>query len=406
MKSLRSVVALLSTLMVFSLALADRVEAQPPFVRTVLVNPVPGNPVASGAQLITRYSSITSPSVTNSYLLKIEPGVYYIGAFTLPMRPYVDIEGSGEGVTIVYSTADATGTIAGAELCELRDLTVMNRGPNSAIAVKNVANTFSMRNVTAMADGGSLGSTGVSDFGLSTRMTSVTVKATGSSSSTGIGSHGGFLKDINATAIATNFAYAVFNAASQGELVDIVAHAESGGFAGAIRNESGGPILRNVHATSKGDIADGIVNGAGSSAQIFDAVIHASGGASFANGIRNEFSSAVINGADITVEAATSAFGISNFFSGTPSLTNVRVSVKAGGGGTGVLADGTVTVNLDRSSVSADHTSVETRDATTSVYVGTSRLGGPVSAISGLIRCIVSYDDTYHELDTKCNPIP
>jgi hypothetical protein len=404
MSVLRFAVAVLSSSMV--IVLAHGAGAQPPFVRTVVVNPVPGDPVGSGTQLLTRYASITGPSITNPYVVKIEPGVYYLGTFTLPMRPFVDIEGSGEGVTILYSVADANGTIAGSEACELRSLTVLNRGPNNAIAVKNLANTFSMRNLTAIAQGGTLGSTGISDNGLSTRLRSVTAKASGSSSSTGLSSHGGMMQDINASANATRFAYAIFNASSQGELVDVVARAESAGFAGAIRNEGGGPILRNVHAVSKGDSGDGIVNGAGSSAQIFDAVILATGGSSGANGIRNEFSSAIINGADITVEADATAFGISSFFSGAPSLTNVRISVKSGAGGTGVLVEGPVTVTLDRSTVAADLYSVETRDPAAAVYVGASRLGGPVRATSGLIRCIVSYDDTYHELDPKCFPIP
>ena len=41
------------------------------------------------------------PRPTNPYLLRIEPGVYDLITDTLQMKSYVDIEGSGENVTIL-----------------------------------------------------------------------------------------------------------------------------------------------------------------------------------------------------------------------------------------------------------------------------------------------------------------
>ena len=49
------------------------------------------------------YQSITgdSPGPTNRYLLKVKPGVYYIGSTQLSMIDSVDIEGSGENITFI-----------------------------------------------------------------------------------------------------------------------------------------------------------------------------------------------------------------------------------------------------------------------------------------------------------------
>ena len=99
-------------------------------IRTVLVSPVPGDPIASGTALRNALAGITSPSSTNRWLVKIEPGIYQVQDTPLTMRSWVDIEGSGIGVTTIRanSTATAITTIAGASNAELRLLTVEATG--------------------------------------------------------------------------------------------------------------------------------------------------------------------------------------------------------------------------------------------------------------------------------------
>lgn len=71
-------------------------------IRTILVSPVPGDPVASGTALRNALAGIPSPSATNRWLVKIEPGTYDVGGGTsLAMRPYVDVEGSGIEATTI-----------------------------------------------------------------------------------------------------------------------------------------------------------------------------------------------------------------------------------------------------------------------------------------------------------------
>ena len=107
------------------LFLAGSAAAQ---IRTVLVSPVPGDPVASGTALRNALAGISSPSSTNRWLVKIEPGTYDIGTTSLPMRSWVDIEGSGIDATTIRGTVDGTSlvaaTINGANNTELRLLTV------------------------------------------------------------------------------------------------------------------------------------------------------------------------------------------------------------------------------------------------------------------------------------------
>jgi hypothetical protein len=115
-------------------------EAQ---IRTVTVSPVPGNPTASGTALRNALAGIAAPSSTDRWLLKIEPGIYDIGTTALPMRSWVDIEGSGVVVTTIRGSVDALatnyeGTINGADNAELRLLTVEAQG-SSSIAVANIA---------------------------------------------------------------------------------------------------------------------------------------------------------------------------------------------------------------------------------------------------------------------------
>src|SRR4029450_4125676 len=81
------------------------------FVGTQLVSPVPGTPVLRGTRLLARLASIGGASATNPYLLKIEPGVYDLRMRTLAMKPFVDVEGSGEAVTIGGGTVERSGTL-------------------------------------------------------------------------------------------------------------------------------------------------------------------------------------------------------------------------------------------------------------------------------------------------------
>ena len=103
--------------------------------KTVVVKPVTpaGSETDNGKELLIAMANITDASSTNPYLLKIEPGIYDLFEDSLVMKPYVDVEGSGEGVTIIRANGheNLTATVVGASQVEIRLLTIEADGyPN------------------------------------------------------------------------------------------------------------------------------------------------------------------------------------------------------------------------------------------------------------------------------------
>jgi hypothetical protein len=90
-------------------------------VRTVIVSPA-STPAASGAALAAAVSGLSSPSDSNPWLVKLEPGVYVLSG-TLSLPGGVTLAGSGQGATQITGSGtliDAAGTTA----MEVRDLTL------------------------------------------------------------------------------------------------------------------------------------------------------------------------------------------------------------------------------------------------------------------------------------------
>jgi hypothetical protein len=130
--------------------------------RTIVVSPEPGDAAASGARLLAALAQITDASQYNRYLLKLEPGYYYLNTASLNMKWYVDLEGSGEKLTVIYSDVSfsdtvCNGTVNLADETELRFLTVQNSlydNPASATAIcAGGVTSAKLLHVTAVAGG-------------------------------------------------------------------------------------------------------------------------------------------------------------------------------------------------------------------------------------------------------------
>jgi hypothetical protein len=76
------------------------------------------------ADPVQALASITTASATNRYLVKVLPGVYDVGEGAIHMQPYVDMEGSGEGVTVLRGCGSPQAVIWAAGNSEIRSLTV------------------------------------------------------------------------------------------------------------------------------------------------------------------------------------------------------------------------------------------------------------------------------------------
>ena len=83
-----------------------------------------------------------TPSASNPCLIKIMPGVYNIGASSLQLQPYVDVEGAGENVTIITGniSTELTGVIAAASNSEIRLLTIENTSSSYAATCLSARN--------------------------------------------------------------------------------------------------------------------------------------------------------------------------------------------------------------------------------------------------------------------------
>jgi len=126
------------------------------YARTVMVSPL-GSPTENGTQLLVKMDGITASSA-NPWLLKLEPGTYDIGANTLTVKPYVHVEGSGTGITVIRGNPASTpqsltGVISCGDGTELRRLTVENygaSGDSNAVYMENASNV-SLIEITARA---------------------------------------------------------------------------------------------------------------------------------------------------------------------------------------------------------------------------------------------------------------
>ncbi|RCK72703.1 MAG: hypothetical protein ANABAC_1237 [Anaerolineae bacterium] len=195
---------------------APATDDENPYVRTVIVSPA-GDEYANGQVLIDALNRISGATSTNPYLLKIEPGVYNLGTAFLQMKEYVDIEGSGEGVTIVTAAGSATnkGTVQGANNSELRFLTLQNTGGNTnAIAIYNQFTSPRLTHVTAIASEGSVNNIAVLSWGSSSTMTYLTAQAEGGNiTNTGVSNHDSQTAMTHVTIYVAGgtFNYGIFN---------------------------------------------------------------------------------------------------------------------------------------------------------------------------------------------------
>ena len=238
-----------------------------------------------------------TPSATNPCLLKIMPGVYDIGTSTVVMQPYIDIEGSGQNVTVITGTVSSgslpstNGVVNGANNAEIRFLTVKNTGSGTYVAaILNSSASPTMSNVTATASGGTFDNYGVYNSSSSPTMSNVTATASGGTGSAN---------------------YGVYNSSSSPTMSNVTATASGGtGSAnyGVYNSSSSSPTMTNVTATGKdGTNNFGLSVGGGSTPLIDRSTFDGS-----TNSISNASGSTVNIGASKLVSAAKGGAGTYN----------------------------------------------------------------------------------------------
>jgi len=398
------------------------------YVRTLIVNPVPGNALASGANLLAAMESIADASAANRYLVKLEPGDFDLGPGELQAKPFVDIEGSGEASTRIIghgAPSSTHATLQGATDCEIRFLTIENRGGASiSQAVRNQDASLSFLHVTVRVSGYGDG-VGMHNIDSAPRLLSTTIlvePAPGSyaygilsespivvtdppsltavdsvievrgtsyvygvwSSNTSPNIRGGRIAAFGggATAVYTSWLGSVHL-----EDIDIIAETGPSSSVGVNNQGSGHPRLHNVRVRARGG-ASGYVAGVvtnGGDIEIEDSTILAdSTGGSSTLGMDNEGTNARIYRSTIRARGGNDPYG--NY-----GLWN---SSFPGG-----------TVEIHNSIVEGEKASVLNLANQYILKVGNSQLIGPVDNQNGSTSsCVGAYDGNFQPLDAACSP--
>jgi len=341
-----------------------------------------------------------SRTEANACLLKIMPGVYDIGTSTVVMQPYIDIEGSGQNVTVITGTVSngswppSNGVVNGASTAEIRFLTVKNTAlGNFGAAILNSSASPAITNVTATASGATI-SYGFFNTGSSSpTMTHVTATASGGTESYGVlnTSSSPTMTHVTATASGGTYNIGVDNDSSSPMMTNVTATGSGGTSSYGVSNTgSSSPTMTNVMAAGKdGDLNYGVYNSSSSPTMTHVTAI-ASGGTDSNYGVHNSNSSSPTM-THVTAIASggtdSSNYGVYNTSSSSPIMTNVTATGSGGTGNYG-LSVATGTVLIDRSTFDGSTNSIY-NDGT--VKMGGSKLASAAKGGSGTYNCVLVY---------------
>ena len=354
-------------LAVLFLLAAGTAFAQP---TTILVSPVSGSPTMSGTALLNALAGIIDASASKPYVIKIDPGVYNLGSTQLVMKPYIDIEGSGQTSTSLQGPGNSdssflTGIIKTASSAELRNLQVVSQGAGQTtsigIYVPSGSNT-SIRDVTIIA-GSASNSWGIRNLAASPILQNLTINVTG----------------------AGNQAYGIGTTSTNAR-----------------------PIIKRtvINLTGAGAFAYGIYNdGVAAPQEMRDLEISVATSSSGAYGFYiDNFGSGqtyLLTGSTVTVSGGSSNYGVV-FYGGTGGVFNFKTSyIKATGSSSyGVYSSfSTGGVSFNHCEVTGTTDSID--GPGTPVFVGASRIAGTV--VGSTVACAGAYNANYAALNTTCH---
>ena len=161
-------------------------------------------------------ASITDASATKPYVIKMAPGVY-TEEENVPMKNYVDVEGSGQGITTIKcecSGSDSDDSVSGSTISigevntEIRQITIENTGSPFGNAIhsnqnSNLTWSVSIADVTTKATGATTRATGIDAKNSTLKLRNVTASAQGATFNYGIKSNNSFVTIETAKATAS-----------------------------------------------------------------------------------------------------------------------------------------------------------------------------------------------------------
>lgn len=333
-------------------------------IRTVLVSPVPGDVVASGTALLNALASITDNAADNRYLIKLEPGIYDVQNGSVQMKPWVDIEGSGEIQSCIQGIGNGPGDITrgivmGADNAELR-LVSVTATPNPEggvqIPISIILTSPSIRNVTVVVNSGVI-CDGIAIGSGSPTIHEVTIRVACSNANRGM------------------FIYGTLVATPTIERSKIVARNGSTNYGIEIRDLTIPALLRDLKVeAANGDTNYGIY---------YDPLV-----------------STLITIVNSLIEAKTGSgtkYGV--YMTGiSPQVTLEQSQVKTLGGGTKTAIRSVGTLDVRNSILIGTANTIFNGGGT--VRVGSSHLNG--GAVFGVATCAAVYDENYAFFASTC----
>jgi len=346
---------------------------------------------------VAALASITTASASDPYLVRILPGVYDVGATPVQMKEFVDIEGSGELVTIITGAVDGAGNTAA----------VVQGSDNAQLRFLTVQNTFSA-GVANLAIG---------NFGVSPTLVHVRALATGDGASTrnlGVFNSGGTpsLSHVTVNVSGGRYTYGIFNTSGTAAVIeDVTIEASGAVYNNGVRNYSGSDVQMQrvtIHVDATGVGAPesesfGVLNSF-SSPRMSDVTVTAKGGQNptASNvGVDNVSASPVLMNVSMAASGGPDDFGMLNEDDSSPVLTNV-VAYGSTAGLKSMTNGSTSSVTIDRSTITGDLNAI-LNDSGTSLMIGGSKLGGARNTLLGTWTCVGSYNEAYSALGADCN---
>lgn len=383
-------------------------------------------------------ASISDAADSKRYLIYVAPGVYNE---RVTMKPYIDIEGSGEHttkITYVGSTAVHETVLIGASNAEIRFLTVENTGANDvAYAMYNNNASPTLRYLNIISSNGTNLTGGIYNSNSSLIMQNVTITVTGTNcnciglygvvsttikmdncavdvSGDTVGVYGIMadmganisIRDANISVSGLNcYTYAIYNSYNI-TLFNVVVTAQGSG-TGTVSGIYGGNLtMTNVISSASGAaFSFGIYSGA--YVTMDNVIASAKNSSSESVGICFYWSPTSIPFNHVTAIATGSSpknTGLKNTKSSLIFRNSYFEGTSAGNGyGINNSADaGSYTVQLDNCQIVGSTHSISS-DSEFTVRVGGSLLsGGPVAAGGGTCKCAGVYDENYDFFPNTC----
>jgi hypothetical protein len=403
---MRNVVYLLCIL-VSVFATSPTYSQTPPYVRTLVVGSG-GSPTTNGSNLLSAIASITTASASNPWLVKVEPGIFDLGASTLTMKSYVDVEGSGRNSTVITSTASWTVLANTGTSAELRDLTVKNTSSGMASGIYMVSSDFRLSRVNVDVDTGDQG-VAMEVVNSSPSLTDISVKIkTGRWGATGLAmwSSNSRVEQLTVKISSSNSdAIGVsIGGSSYPNLDRLVVDLQSSLTAFGVVFQGGSPVVSNCQVRVSGGttLNTGLFSKNTGTAHVRDCFVNVQGVE--ARGVDAQ-SPAVLEVRSSTIWAVSTGRAWGLFNEGAQiSVSNSEVRGVGTTQGIGAFSiNGTSVSQIESSSVEGSTYGASNWTSGDRIYLSTSKLIGSVQATTaGGYTCVGSYSGTYVPLNASC----